>query len=107
MTSPGHVRTAAARKARTRAKHDRWIAELSGAGWSVVQAGHVTVGATAVFDERMRAADKPAADHAVLDVYCTRCDTTIREWQPDRDVTFAPLPQVLHAVSGHTCEEKS
>lgn len=31
----GHARTAAARGARTRAKHERWAAEMMAAGWRV------------------------------------------------------------------------
>lgn len=80
--------TAAARAARTRAKRDRWIAELSAAGWSVVQAGHIRVGATY------------AQDPSVY-VYCDRCTVEIADLMHSE----VPLPAVLAAVNGHTCQE--
>lgn len=93
MNTLGHVRTAAARAARTRAKHDRWIGELRAAGWSVLQAGAVTVLAHWRNDGT-----------AGLIVECSRCPVEIREWSNSPSV---PLPQVLHAVNSHTCEAGS
>jgi hypothetical protein len=92
---------AAARAIRTRVKHDRWIAELSGAGWTVIQAGHVTAVASAAFENQ----------GPTLAVECGRCHesvSVIAEWTAEDpgDVQI-PLPRVLHAVSGHTCEERS
>lgn len=88
----GKARTAAATAKRTRTKHDRWIRELAGAGWSVVQAGHITVGAT--YAENLRC------------VYarCQRCDVEIFA---DFLESAVPLPRVLHAVTGHACIEGS
>lgn len=94
MTSPGHVRTAAARRARTRAKHLRWAAELAVAGWWVVEAGPITV---AAFD---------LDGGAGFGLYCAGCNSgpPFAEWDEPR-----PLPAVLAKVNGHVCtpEEKS
>lgn len=89
VTTDGKARTAAATAARTRAKHDRWIAELAGAGWTVVQAASVVL-----------------LTDAVLEGRCDRCGCVFGHWIDGlREVV--PLPRVLHAVSGHTCEERS
>lgn len=94
MTSPGRLRTAAARATRTRSKHERWLRELGLAGWSVVRAAEFEI----------------EADHrgeGVVNVYvfCKGCQTVVAHWV-GQDVS-RPLPQVLHIVSGHTCEVKS
>jgi hypothetical protein len=97
VTTPGRARTAAATAKRTRTKHDRWIRELSAAGWTVIQAGHITLTARADY-----------AENVALYLDCSRCNQNVTEW----DQTYSyptgavPLPRVLHAVTGHTCEER-
>jgi hypothetical protein len=95
MTISGRARTARARATRTAAKHERWARELRAFGWSVVEAGHITVHASVLSVMNM--------DTASLHVWCERCDMEIADWQDRMDVG-SPLPQVLAKVSGHTCE---
>lgn len=99
MTSPGHVRTAKARASRTRAKHDRWIRELSAAGWTVIQAGHISVHASVLHAEYR-------SPEASLHAWCDRCDKELIESRDQMDAEM-PLPQVLAKVNGHVCEERS
>jgi hypothetical protein len=84
--------TAASATARTGAKHERWIRELAGAGWTVIQAGHI---------ELVPCHNNMQEDY--LEAHCQRCKAMIGDW-PNED--WIPLPRVLHAVSGHTCEER-
>ena len=86
---------ATARAARTRTKHDRWIAELAEAGWSVTQASHISIEAAGCTN-----------DTTDLNVFCLRCQEPLLKCNDAYGVTVA-LPRVLHAVSGHTCEERS
>lgn len=96
MTTQGMARTAAARAARTRTKHDRWIRELAGAGWTVIRAGNITVEASVLHPEYL-------SPEAYLQLWCGGCDRPVFELKDQMDVE-APLPKVLHAVTGHTCE---
>lgn len=89
----GMARTAAARAANTRRKHDRWIAELSHAGWAVVQASHITLRFSFDYNE-----------NSAVELWCSRCSTAVASWENQNPLDL-PLPRVLHAVSGHTCEE--
>ena len=89
----GNYVTAPARAERTRRKRERWIAELSSAGWTVVQAGHFAVSAT--FGDRLGSRE--------LVVDCERCGDEFTIWRGDQ-AAMVPLPAVLAAVNGHTCE---
>jgi len=91
----GRERTAAARAARTRKKHDRWAAELGQAGRSVVEAGHIAVSALADYNE-----------NRALALDCLRCKAEVATWE-DAMSGEVPLPAVLAAVNGHTCEVRS
>lgn len=97
VTSPGHVRTAKARASRTRAKHDRWIRELSAAGWSVVEASSITLCASI-------AKNRNGNPEAVLvTVACERCLSELGDWRAEDQDLWVPLPQVSAKVNGHVC----
>jgi hypothetical protein len=85
---------AIARAARRRTKQARWIEELAADGWAVVQAGHIVL-----------LANQSSGGATALNLRCGWCGAAFSEWG-GFDVVETPLPQVLHAVSGHTCEER-
>jgi hypothetical protein len=88
----GTAATAAnARAARTRNKHDRWIAELA-------TAGYVTVGV-----DLLRSLTDP--DDCSFDHHGGCQAHGFLSLEPGELCPHAEAKQVLHAVSGHTCEE--